>query len=68
MTPTSHPLDTLAVSLQGYVRQGSAKKLADDFARNPQALHSILKSTADTQALFVIDQFEELFTLCRSEA
>ena len=41
MTPTSHPLDALAVSLQS---QGlSVKKLADDFARNPQALHLILK-------------------------
>jgi WD40 repeat protein/transcriptional regulator with XRE-family HTH domain len=68
MTPTSHPLDALAISLQGDVRQGSAKKLADDFARNPQALHSILKPMTETQALFVVDQFEELFTLCRSEA
>jgi WD40 repeat protein len=61
-------LDALAVSLQGDVRQGSAKKLADDFARSPQALHSILKPMTETQALFVVDQFEELFTLCRSEA
>jgi WD40 repeat protein/transcriptional regulator with XRE-family HTH domain len=68
MTPTSHPLDALAVSLQGDFRQGSAKKLADAFARSPQALHSILKSTAESAALFVVDQFEELFTLCRSEA
>ncbi len=68
MTPTSHPLDALAVSLQGDVRQGSDRKLADDFARSPQALHSILKPMTETQALFVVDQFEELFTLCRSEA
>ena len=68
MTPTSHPLDALAFSLKGDVRQGSAKKLADDFTRSPQALHSILKPTTETQALFVVDQFEELFTLCRSEA
>jgi len=68
MTPTSHPLDALAVSLQGDVRQGSAKKLAEDFARSPQALHSILKPIAESAALFVVDQFEELFTLCRSEA
>ena len=72
MTPTSHPLDALAVSLQGDARHGSAKKLADDFACNPQALHSILKPMIETtgvaQTLFVVDQFEELFTLCRSEA
>ena len=65
-------MDALAVSLQADARHGSDKKLADDFAHNPQALHSILKPMAGTsgaaQALFVVDQFEELFTLCRSEA
>lgn len=70
LTPTSHPLEALAVSLQGDGRQGlSVKKLADDFARNPQALNiTMTETTAIAHSLVVVDQFEELFTLCRSEA
>ena len=73
MTPTSHPLDALAVSLQGDTRHGpSVGKLVDDLIYNSQVLHTTIKSMAETadvaHALLVVDQFEELFTLCRSEA
>jgi WD40 repeat protein/DNA-binding XRE family transcriptional regulator len=73
MTPTSHPLDILAASLQGDSRNSlSTRKFVDELARQPQALNSAFKRIAeDTGAahtLLVVDQFEELFTLCRSEA
>jgi WD40 repeat protein/transcriptional regulator with XRE-family HTH domain len=72
ITPTSHPLDALAISLQGDSKRGiPLRKLVDDLARRPLALHSILKNVAEetgaAHALLVVDQFEELFTLCRSE-
>ena len=73
ITPTAHPLDALAVGLQGEVRRGTTlRKFVDELVRQPQALNSAFQRIAvDTGAahtLLVVDQFEELFTLCRSEA
>jgi WD40 repeat protein/transcriptional regulator with XRE-family HTH domain len=73
LTPTAHPLDVLAASLQGDTKRGtSLRKFVDELVRQPQALSSAFKRIAeDTGAahtLLVVDQFEELFTLCRSEA
>jgi WD40 repeat protein/transcriptional regulator with XRE-family HTH domain len=73
MTPTSHPLDALATSLYGDSKRGvSLRKLVEGLAGRSQALYSTLKGiVADTgagHALLVVDQFEELFALCRSEA
>ena len=73
MTPTAHPLDVLAASLQGDAKRGSSlRKFVDELVRQPHALSSTFKKIAeDTSAahtLLVVDQFEELFTLCRSEA
>ncbi|MEP7358653.1 MAG: hypothetical protein ABI847_15500, partial [Anaerolineales bacterium] len=55
--------------------------LMDDLARDPRALHLHLRrlfyardvpraggARSDSQTLLVVDQFEELFTLCRGES
>lgn len=73
MTPTAHPLDSLAASLSGEIRQSlPSRRLVDDLVQSPQTLQSILRSAVRaagaTHALLVVDQFEELFTLCRSDA
>lgn len=73
LTPTAHPLEALAASLSGETRQSlPARKLAEQLEHHPQALQEALKFLADTagaaNALLVVDQFEELFTLCRSAA
>jgi len=73
MTPTAHPLDMLAARLQGDSKRGlPVHKFVDDLIRHSQTLDSHLKRiTADAGAshtLLVVDQFEELFTLCRNEA
>jgi len=73
MTPTAHPLDVLAGNLLGNASRSTAiRKFVEELVRQPQALSSALKRiAADTgaaNALLVVDQFEELFTLCRSEA
>jgi class 3 adenylate cyclase len=76
LTPTNHPLEALALSL---TRQGGSAaataSLMDDLRKDPRSLHLYLKShnpsplpKGDGRVLLVIDQFEELFTLCRDEA
>jgi len=72
MTPTAHPLDVLAVNMLGNAsRSTSIRKFVDELVRQPQTLSSAFKriaaDTGATNTLLVVDQFEELFTLCRSE-
>ncbi|HET6447397.1 MAG TPA: BTAD domain-containing putative transcriptional regulator [candidate division Zixibacteria bacterium] len=69
ITPTVHPLEALAVSLtysSGSVAETAA--LIDDLARDPRSLHlaaaRITHSNGVPQMLVLVDQFEELFSLC----
>jgi WD40 repeat protein/transcriptional regulator with XRE-family HTH domain len=73
LTPTTHPLEALATGLGREVRQSlSLRKFVDELAREPAALSTSLEkiahATGAAHAILFIDQFEELFTLCRSEA
>jgi WD40 repeat protein/DNA-binding SARP family transcriptional activator len=82
MTPTAHPLEALAVALTRDSESITATAtLLDDLARDPRALQLFIRRQmtgdgAQTSAhpssliphhLLVVDQFEELFTLCRDE-
>jgi WD40 repeat protein len=72
LTPTAHPLESLATSLIDESKSVSAiATLMDDFARDPRSLQIFAKrklgSRSGSHLLLVIDQFEELFALCRSE-
>lgn len=77
LTPTAHPLEALALSLTHETDLTSATaKLMDDFGRDSRTLHlwahrqlqSALKSSASAlRLLLVVDQFEELFTLCQND-
>jgi len=72
ITPTAHPLEALATSLTRGVEALDAKTtLMDDMARDPRSLFLAAKRLiADRRSsglLLVVDQFEELFTLCRDE-
>ena len=72
LTPTAHPLESLAMSLtEENGSLAAAAKLIDDLTRDPRSLHLFakrtLKSTNGSRCLLVVDQFEELFALCRSE-
>ncbi len=70
LTPTAHPLEALAVELTRGVESATATTtLADDLARDARALRIFnqKRTGADERVLLVIDQFEELFTLCREE-
>lgn len=72
LTPTTRPLQRLA---NAFIEENSALTGADEmqaeFTKNPRALHLAANRLAGranaTHMLLVIDQFEELFTLCRDE-
>jgi WD40 repeat protein/transcriptional regulator with XRE-family HTH domain len=71
-TPTAHPLESLALTLTAENGPVSAvATLMDDFAREPRSLQIFVKRKLalenGSRLLLVIDQFEELFALCRSE-
>lgn len=72
LTPTAHPLESLAESLLHESEPIAAvASLMDDLAREPRSLQIFAKRKLHTEnharLLLLIDQFEELFALCRSE-
>jgi len=73
LTPTANPLESLATTLAHENNSVMAiTTLMDDFARDERSLQIFAKrklgSTNGSRLLLVIDQFEEVFALCRSEA
>lgn len=73
LTPAARPLHSLALALlpaQASLSETGA--LIDDLAREPRSLHLFLARQAAiggaSRFLLVIDQFEELFSLCRLES
>jgi len=75
LTPTAHPLEALAIALTRDSKSVStATTLVDDFSKDPRSLHFFLLRQNKTRdpspprhTLLVVDQFEELFTLCRDD-
>jgi WD40 repeat protein/DNA-binding XRE family transcriptional regulator len=72
ITPTAHPLESLAASLtQGTGSVAATARFMDDLAHEPRSLslfiNQTMKATDGSHFLLVVDQFEELFALCRSE-
>lgn len=73
LTPTAHPLESLATSLTRTIGSMAAMaKLMDDLALERRSLSLYIRSEVKTSPgsyfLLIIDQFEELFALCHSEA
>jgi WD40 repeat protein len=71
-TPGAHPLESLAECLLQQNKSAEASAtLIGDLARDTCSLHLFNKRSIQTEnnarVLLVIDQFEELFALCRSE-
>lgn len=72
MTPSAHPLENLAVMMAQEDRSTPATvALLDDLASDTRSLHLFVKRKLrpnhGSQICLIIDQFEELFALCRSE-
>ncbi|MEW9534190.1 BTAD domain-containing putative transcriptional regulator [Microbispora sp. NPDC049125] len=74
MTPGEHPLDTLA-DLVAKTSGGDPDALRDDLSGDPAAVdtamdtavNAALGGAGETRLLLVVDQFEEIFTLCADE-
>jgi len=71
LTPTAHPLEALAIELTRESESvTAAATLVDDLSKDPRSLHFFLSrqnASSPHHTLLVVDQFEELFTLCRDE-
>jgi WD40 repeat protein/DNA-binding SARP family transcriptional activator len=73
ITPTARPLESLAASLTRESESVSAMvTLMDDLARDTRSLHLAVRQrlsgeSAEVRLALVVDQFEELFTLCHDE-
>jgi WD40 repeat protein/DNA-binding SARP family transcriptional activator len=76
LTPTDHPLESLAASLnQESTSVLATTSLLDDLSQDQRALHLFIRKQlfhghqgqAETSLLLVVDQFEEVFTMCREE-
>ena len=74
ITPTAHPLEALATELTRESESVTATAtLMDDLAKDPRSLQLFLRrkktergqSISGGHVLLVVDQFEELFSLCR---
>ena len=68
VTPTAHPFEALARALAGEGAEGKA--LLADLRADPLALRerAVDLAGAGGRLLLLVDQFEELFTLCKDEA
>lgn len=72
MTPTAHPLEALAEVLNGHnptrsSTQATGKEIASTAQGLQQTLDRLADASGSEHVLLVIDQFEELFTLCHDE-
>ncbi len=72
LTPADHPLESLAAALtQGDPSVAATAAFMDDLARDQRCLHLFashkLGSAKNSRVLLLVDQFEEVFALCRSE-
>ena len=69
LTPTAHPLEALATELtRDSDSVATTARLIDDLAQEPRSLALFLaRANSKRHIVLVVDQFEELFTLCRDE-
>jgi WD40 repeat protein len=74
LTPTSKPVDSLASHL-GEILGENPAVLAQRWAESPErcamelreAMDSVTDASGDSRVIVVIDQFEDLFTLCQDD-
>lgn len=72
MTPTAHPLESLALSLTQHSNSTSETENMERALRQSDstlhlAVRKLLHQNRVGRFLLVVDQFEELFTLCKDE-
>jgi WD40 repeat protein/transcriptional regulator with XRE-family HTH domain len=67
LTPGEHPLDELAGAVSA-ATGGGAPVLGDELRADPNTLERATRHAGDAGLVIVVDQFEELFTLCDDDA
>jgi WD40 repeat protein/energy-coupling factor transporter ATP-binding protein EcfA2 len=70
ITPTARPLESLAASLTRSSESVTATStLIDDLGRDARSLHLYARRlvSGEQRLVLLVDQFEELFTLCKNE-
>jgi TIR domain len=72
LTPGAHPLTSLAAQLLRLYQQDAMQKTLDQMTDDSRSLHlavslAMAERPATERVVWVIDQFEEVFTLCRDE-
>ena len=71
LTPSVHPLENLATTLASGASLATTAGLMDDLARDQRTLSLYIKReikiNSGSYLLLVLDQFEELFSLCHSD-
>ncbi len=70
LTPRAHPLESLAARLLRVSPGGAMQRTLDELRTDPRTLHlatslALADAPREARLLWVIDQFEEVFTLCR---
>ncbi|MBN6056768.1 hypothetical protein JYK22_32875, partial [Nonomuraea sp. RK-328] len=70
-TPGAHPLEECAIHLARMVG-GTPGPLREELAADPRALHRLARQALDeeppgAELVIIVDQFEEVFTLCHDE-
>ena len=67
ITPTAHPLESLAASLTRESESVTATAtLMDDLQKDIRSLRLYVKKMSPGKFLLLVDQFEETFTLCKN--
>jgi WD40 repeat protein/energy-coupling factor transporter ATP-binding protein EcfA2 len=71
-TPGAHPLAALAANLLRLYPQASMTRTLDELSTDERTLHlaislALAERPAAERVVFVVDQFEEIFTLCQDE-
>jgi WD40 repeat protein/DNA-binding SARP family transcriptional activator len=71
LTPTANPLEALATELMRHSDSiATTARLINDLTQDPRSLALFLsraRHSVPRHTILVVDQFEELFTLCRDE-
>ncbi|MFE3138532.1 WD40 repeat domain-containing protein [Streptomyces scopuliridis] len=71
LTPGPHPLEETAIRL-AFPARSTAARLYTEFTADPGNLHRTVRQIAlqlggDGEVVLVVDQFEEVFTVCRGQ-
>ncbi|MGB7925125.1 MAG: TIR domain-containing protein [Pyrinomonadaceae bacterium] len=71
-TPGAHPLTNLAANLLRLHPKGSMGRTLDEMSTDERTLHlavqlALAERPASERVVWVVDQFEEIFTLCNDE-